>query len=57
MYNLSMMTQVEEIENSRHLNMTFVEFIEAIVRVAEKLEIPNLIEDEEVFIGMEMTDE
>ena len=37
--------------------MTFVEFIEAIVRVAEKLEIPNLIEDEEVFIGMEMTDE
>jgi len=37
--------------------MTFVEFTEAVVRVAEKLEIPNLIEDEEVAIGMEMTRE
>ena len=26
--------------------MTFVEFIEALVRVAERLEIPNLIDDE-----------
>ena len=45
-YNLSMMTQVEEIDSERHINMTFLEFIEAIVRVAENLAIPNLIFDE-----------
>ena len=45
-WNLSIMTQIDEIENDRHLNMTFVEFLEALVRVAEKLEIPNLIDDE-----------
>ena len=41
-----MMTQLDEIENDRHLNMTFVEFLEALVRVAERLEIPNLVDDE-----------
>ena len=41
-----MMTQIDEIESDKHLNMTFVEFIEALVRVAERLEIPNLIDDE-----------
>ena len=40
------MTQIDEIESDKHLNMTFVEFIEALVRVAERLEIPNLIDDE-----------
>ena len=39
MFNLSMMTCIEEIENERHLNMNFIEFIEAIVRVAQNLEI------------------
>ena len=48
MFNLSMMTQVEEIENERHLNMTFIEFIEAVVRVAQNLEIQHLIDDEEM---------
>ena len=43
---MSMMTQIDEIESDKHLNMTFVEFIEALVRVAERLEIPNLIDDE-----------
>ena len=46
LFNLSMMTQVEEVESERHINMTFVEFLEALVRVAERLEIPNLMKDE-----------
>ena len=42
-----MMTQVNEINGDKHLNMNFIEFIEAICRVAEKLAIPNLCEDDE----------
>jgi hypothetical protein len=45
-YNLAMMTQIDEIEKERHLNMTFVEFVEAIVRVAQKCEIPHMVDDE-----------
>ena len=37
-----MMTQVDEINNDRHLNMNFTEFIEAICRVADKLSLPNV---------------
>ena len=44
-FNLSMMTQVDELEQDRHLCMSFCEFVEAIVRVAEKLEISNLTVD------------
>lgn len=40
------MTQVDEIDKDRHLSMTFVEFLEAIVRVAEKTEIPHCLIDE-----------
>ena len=36
MFNLAMMTQIDEIHSSRHLNMQFIEFTEAIARVAEK---------------------
>ena len=42
-YVLAMMTQVDEIDKDRHLNMLFVEFVEAIVRVADKAEIPHII--------------
>ena len=42
-FNLAMMTQVDEIDKDKHINMTFVEFLEAVVRVAEKTEIPNLL--------------
>ena len=35
-YNLSMMTQVDEIHNTRHMDMRFIEFVEAISRVADK---------------------
>ena len=38
-----MMTQVDEINNERHLNMNFTEFIEAIARVADKLNLPNVL--------------
>ena len=40
-----MMTQKDEINNDRHLNMNFTEFIEAICRVADRLSIPNLSEE------------
>ena len=40
-----MMTQVDEIDNDKHMNMTFTEFLEALVRVAENLAIPHLMED------------
>jgi len=46
MYNLAMMTQVDEIDKDRHINMVFVEFLEAVVRVADKTEIPHCIIDE-----------
>jgi hypothetical protein len=49
-FNLSMMTQVDEIHISfpKHMNMNFTEFVEAISRVAEQLEIPHPLEVEEM---------
>ena len=40
-FNLAMMTQLDEIDKDRHISMVFVEFLEAVVRVAEKVEIPH----------------
>lgn len=37
MFNLSMMTQVDEVYDDRHLKMSFLEFVEAICRVADKV--------------------
>ena len=34
--------------------MNFIEFIEAMVRVAQNLEIPHLLYDEDSFVGMEL---
>ena len=48
-FNLAMMTQIDEIERDKHINMTFVEFLEAIVRVAQKLEVPNLIDVSNIY--------
>jgi hypothetical protein len=48
-WNLSMMTQLDEITSDKHMNMSFTEFIETIGRVSEKLAIPNLIEDAKLF--------
>lgn len=36
-FNLSMMTQVDEIFQDRHMQMSFLEFVEAICRVADKV--------------------
>lgn len=36
LYSVSMMTNKDELENEKHLSMTFVEFLEAICRVADK---------------------
>ena len=38
LFNLSMMTNKYELETEKHLNMTFVEFLEAIARCAHKFE-------------------
>ena len=40
-----MMTQKDEIDKDKHLNMVLVEFIEAIGRVAEKLFLPPVFEN------------
>ena len=42
---MSMMTQVDELDSDRHMNMTFSEFIEAIARVADQTAIPHLVDD------------
>jgi len=34
-FNLSMMTQVNEVENNRHLQANFLEFMEAVARVVD----------------------
>ena len=36
-FNLSMMTQVDELENDRIFQMSFLEFMEGIARLADKL--------------------
>lgn len=42
LWNLSMMTNKDELNSEKHLNMTFVEFLEAIGRVSDKLDTANL---------------
>jgi len=39
-FNCSMMTQKDELNSDKHINMTLVEFIEAIGRMAEKVNCP-----------------
>lgn len=41
-FSLAMMTQIDELDSNRHMDMSFAEFVEAIARVAQKLEIPSL---------------
>jgi hypothetical protein len=47
LWNLAMMTQVDEINNDRHLNMNFTELVEAICRVADKLSFPDVLKEYE----------
>jgi hypothetical protein len=43
-YNLAMMTQVNEIEYDRHYEMSLIEFIEAISRVADRVISENTLD-------------
>ena len=42
LWNLSMMTNKDEVNNEKHLNMTLPEFYEAISRVADRFDMKNL---------------
>jgi NLR family CARD domain-containing protein 3 len=41
-FNLAMMTSVDELSNDRIFQMTFVEFLEAFCRCADKLSLPKI---------------
>jgi hypothetical protein len=43
-FYLAMETQIDEIENDKHMRMTFTEYVEACGRVAEHLEIPHPVD-------------
>ncbi|CAI2371034.1 unnamed protein product [Moneuplotes crassus] len=45
LFNLSMMLRVNEIDQDKHINMTYVEFLEGIARLATRLKIPMLVEE------------
>ena len=51
LFNLSMMTQKNELESDRHFNMIFVEFIEATGRVAGKTKISPMFTEEETGVS------
>jgi len=44
LWNMSMMTNINEVASEKHLNMTFVEFLEAIGRVADKFDMANMVD-------------
>ncbi|CAD8171615.1 unnamed protein product [Paramecium pentaurelia] len=41
-FNLSMMLQVDELESDRIFQMTFIEFLEAVARIADKVSMPGI---------------
>ena len=43
MYNMAMMTQVDEINKDRHYQMRFIEFLEALCRVADRVLTKSLL--------------
>lgn len=45
LYNLAMMTRVDELNDEKHMNMTYVEFLEGIGRIADRLKLPPVIEE------------
>ena len=42
------MTQIDEFDNDKFINMNFVEFLDAIVRVAENMQLPHIIDDADI---------
>ena len=56
-YNTSMMTQIDELHSYRIFEMRFVEFIEAISRVADSISLPSLYYDaEEIEAGIDQSE-
>lgn len=52
-FNLSMQTQVDELRSSRIFEMSYVEYLECIGRLADKVSLCNLYyTEEEVFFGL-----
>jgi hypothetical protein len=49
-YNLSMMSQVDELTSERIFEMSYVEYLECLCRLADKISLPSLyFSEEEVF--------
>lgn len=50
-FNLSMMTQVDELTSYRIFEMSFVEYLEVLGRLADKISLPSMYyTEEEVFL-------
>ena len=45
-FNLAMMTRVDELAQEKHMNMSYVEFLEAIGRISQRLKLPSLIDED-----------
>lgn len=52
-FNLSMMTQVDELMGSRIFEMSFVEYLEAIARLANLVSMPSLKYDKKKVVDLE----
>ena len=44
-FNLSMMTNKNELLNDKHINMGYIEFIEVLCRIGEKYELDYLVHE------------
>ena len=44
LYNLAMQTNIDEINSTRHMDMRFIEFVEALARIADKAVHHNFVE-------------
>jgi hypothetical protein len=40
-----MMTRVDELSQNKHMNMSYVEFLEAIGRISQRLRLPSLVDE------------
>ena len=44
LFNLAMQTNMDEINKTRHMDMQFIEFVEALARIADKAMHHNTVE-------------
>ena len=40
-----MMTRINDLDEDKHMNMTYIEFLEAIGRLAARLKLPLLVDE------------